>query len=155
MGDIDHGIDREPVVVAAVVTSHAKVLIARRNDGQPPWTFIAGRIEPGESAADTAVREAQEETGLRVCAGGIIGRRIHPRTGRAMVYVSARPTHGTDVFVGDTAELAEVRWVTFAEVDELMGGTIYEPVRAHLRNTLTDGTDLKPGRGLFRRSRRT
>jgi hypothetical protein len=64
-----------------------------------------------------------------------------------MVYVSARPTHGTDVFVGDTAELAEVRWVTFAEVDELMGGTIYEPVRAHLRNTLTDGTDLKPGRG--------
>ena len=101
----------EPVV-AAIVTSRAGVLIARRNDGKPPWTFIAGKIEPGESPADAAVREVKEETGLRIRAGGIIGRRVHPATGRTMVYMAARPTHGTDVFVGDPEELAEVRWVT-------------------------------------------
>jgi len=127
----------EPVV-AAIVTSHAGVLIARRNDGKPPWTFIAGKIEPGESPADAAVREAKEETGLRIRAGGIIGRRVHPRTGRTMVYMAARPTHGTDVFVGDTEELAEVRWVTLDEADELMGGTIFEPVRAHLAKMLCE-----------------
>jgi 8-oxo-dGTP pyrophosphatase MutT (NUDIX family) len=141
--DEEEGIVTEPStvpepepVVAAIVTSHAGVLIARRNDGKPPWTFIAGKIEPGESPADAAIREVKEETGLRIRAGGIIGRRVHPKTGRTMVYMAARPTHGTDVFVGDPEELAEARWVTPEEADELMSGTMYEPVRDHLRQVL-------------------
>jgi hypothetical protein len=40
------------------------------------------------------------------------------------------------VFVGDKDELAEVRWVSLAQADELMSGMIYEPVRKHLRQTL-------------------
>jgi 8-oxo-dGTP pyrophosphatase MutT (NUDIX family) len=126
-------------VVAAIVTSQAGVLIARRNDGKPPWTFIAGEIEPGESPADAAVREVKEETGLRIRSGGVIGRRVHPRTGRTMVYMAARPTHGTSAFVGDTEELAEVRWVSPAEADELMSGQIFEPVRQHLKQTFKNG----------------
>jgi 8-oxo-dGTP pyrophosphatase MutT (NUDIX family)/DNA-binding transcriptional regulator YhcF (GntR family) len=129
----------EPVpIVAAIVTSQLGVLVARRNDGKPPWTFIAGEIEPGESPADAAVREVKEETGLRIRSGRVIGRRVHPQTSRTMVYMAARPTHGTDAFVGDDQELAEVRWVTLAQADELMGGTIYEPVRSHLKKALHD-----------------
>lgn len=127
----------EPVpVVAAIVTSHEGVLMGRRNDNKPPWTFIAGEIEPGESPADAAVREVKEEAGLRIVAGGVIGRRVHPKTGRTMVYMAAQPTHGTEVFVGDEDELAEVRWISLAEADELTGGTIFEPVRQHLRRML-------------------
>ncbi len=106
--------------------------MARRNDGRPPWTFIAGEIEPGERPADAAIREVEEETGLRVQSGDVIGRRIHPQTGREMIYVAAWPVHGTDVFVGDEEDLAEVRWVSVAQADELMAGTIFEPVRTHL-----------------------
>jgi 8-oxo-dGTP pyrophosphatase MutT (NUDIX family)/DNA-binding transcriptional regulator YhcF (GntR family) len=120
-------------IVAAIVTSDLGVLVARRNDGKPPWTFIAGEIEPGESPADAAVREVKEETGLRIRSGRVLGRRVHPRTGRTMVYMAARPTHGTDAFVGDDQELAEVRWVSLGQADELMGGTIFEPVRNHLK----------------------
>ena len=123
-------------VVAAIVTSSKGVLVARRQDGKPPWTFIAGEIEPGESPADAAVREVKEETGLRVTAGTVIGRRVHPKTGRTMVYIAATPTHGTDAFVGDEEELAEVRWVGLEEADELMGGTIFEPVHEHLKRML-------------------
>jgi 8-oxo-dGTP pyrophosphatase MutT (NUDIX family) len=123
-------------VVAAIVTSARGVLVGKRNDGKPPWTFIAGKIEPGESPADAAVREVKEETGLRIRAGTVIGRRFHPSTGRPMVYIAARPTHGTEIFVGDEDELAEVRWVSLAEADELMSGMIFEPVRRHLRYTL-------------------
>jgi 8-oxo-dGTP pyrophosphatase MutT (NUDIX family) len=126
-------------VVAAIVTSPRGVLIARRNDGKPPWTCIAGEIEPGESPADAAVREVKEETGLRVTAGGVIGRRVHPKTGRTMVYMAARPTHGTDAFVGDEDELAEIRWVDLREADELMGGMIFEPVHDHLSQVLPEG----------------
>jgi len=123
-------------IVAVVVTSHLGVLVARRNDGKPPWTFIAGEIEPGEDPADAAAREVSEETGLRVGATGVIGRRVHPQTGREMVYLAARPTHGTEAVVGDEEELAEVRWVDLAHADELMGGTIFEPVRGYLRGIL-------------------
>ena len=48
-------------MVAAIVASRLGVLVARRNDGQPLWTFIAGEIEPGENPADAAVREVREE----------------------------------------------------------------------------------------------
>jgi 8-oxo-dGTP pyrophosphatase MutT (NUDIX family)/transcriptional regulator with XRE-family HTH domain len=125
-------------VVAAIVTSDLGVLVGRRNDGKPPWTFIAGEVEPGERAEDAAIREVKEETGLRVTAGQIIGERVHPKTGRTMIYMAAAPTHGTDVFVGDSEELAEVRWVSLAEADELLPG-MYEPVRDYLAATIGEG----------------
>jgi HAD superfamily hydrolase (TIGR01509 family) len=137
-------------VVATIVTSHAGVLVVRRNDGKPPWTFIAGEIEPGESPSDAAIREVKEETGLHIRAGEVIGRRVHPRTGRTMVYIAAQPTHGLNAFVGDIEELAEVRWVSLAEADELMGGQIFESVRQHLQRSLSteNGGDLAGRSGL-------
>jgi 8-oxo-dGTP diphosphatase len=123
-------------IVAAIVTSARGVLVGRRNDGKPPWTFIAGEIEPGERAEDAAVREVKEETGLLVAAGEVVGERVHPKTHRRMIYMTAAPTHGTSVFVGDEAELAEVRWVGLAEADELLPG-MFEPVRAHLVRVLS------------------
>ena len=129
--------DQQPVV-AAIVTSDLGVLVGRRNDGKPPWTFIAGEQDAvkDENPADTAVREVKEETGLRVTAGEIIGERVHPKTGRTMIYIAAAPIRGTDIFVGDEDELAEVRWVSLAEADELMGGMIFEPVHEHLEREL-------------------
>jgi 8-oxo-dGTP pyrophosphatase MutT (NUDIX family) len=131
--------EKQPVV-AAIVTSHLGVLVGRRNDGKPPWTFIAGEIEPGESQADAAIREVKEETGLLVHAGKHeIGRRVHPKTGRTMIYLACSPTQGTDVFVGDEDELAEVRWITLAQVDELMGkANVFPPVYEHLAKTLSE-----------------
>ena len=126
-----------PAIVAAIVTSALGVLVGRRNDGKPPWTFIAGEVEPGESPEDAAVREVKEETGCLVRVGEIIGERDHPATGRHMIYMAAHPTHGTDVFVGDEAELAEVRWVGLAEADDLLPG-MYGPVRDYLARTLGD-----------------
>lgn len=123
-------------VVAAIVTSELGVLVGRRNDGKPPWTFIAGEIEPGESPADAAIREVKEETGLVANYSQIIGRRVHPKTGRTMIYLACGPAEGTDVFVGDPEELAEVRWISLREADELLPG-MFEPVHAYLTQKLT------------------
>jgi 8-oxo-dGTP pyrophosphatase MutT (NUDIX family) len=124
-------------VVAAIVTSHLGVLAGKRNDGKPPWTFIAGEIEPGEAQVDAAIREVKEETGLEVRAGHHeIGRRVHPKTGRTMIYLACTPVRGTDVFVGDEDELSEVRWLSLAEADELLPG-MFEPVREHLGRVIS------------------
>lgn len=127
----------EQPIATAIVTSPLGVLVGRRNDGKPPWTFIAGEVEPGESPADAAEREVKEETGLEVEAGQVIGERVHPKTGRTMIYMAARPVRGTKVIVGDEKELAEVRWVSLAEADELMAAYgMFEPVRDYLASTI-------------------
>jgi 8-oxo-dGTP pyrophosphatase MutT (NUDIX family) len=129
------------MVAAAIITSRPGVLVGRRRDGHPPWTFPAGKIEPGQSPEDAAVRETLEETGLRVRATGVIGSRIHPRTGVRIVYVAATPMAVTEVRIrealADSAasadgELTAVRWVGLAEAGELMGD-MAEAVRQHLR----------------------
>jgi 8-oxo-dGTP pyrophosphatase MutT (NUDIX family) len=124
-----------PLVVAAIVTSDLGVMVGRRVDGKPPWTFIAGEIEPGESPADAAVREVKEETGLEIEVTDRLGRRKHPKTGRMMIYLAGRPVRGTDVFVGDSRELAEVRWLSLGEAIELMPG-MHGPARVYLEHEL-------------------
>ncbi len=127
-----------PSVMVAIVTSIEGVLIGRRNDGSPPWTFVAGKNELHETPADTIVREVKEETGLLIRAQDTIGERVHPKTGRHLVYVAARPA-GRDrrIWVGDPEELAEVKWATLHEVYDLMPD-LFPPVRAHLERVLRD-----------------
>jgi 8-oxo-dGTP diphosphatase len=134
---IDPNAPLRPPIVAAIVTSKKGVLVERRHDGRPLWTFPAGEAEPGESPADTAIRETKEECELQIVVSHVIGERNHPKTGRHMIYLAARPYHGTVVNNGDESELAEVRWVTLAELDDLMGaGNIFEPVHEHLVRTI-------------------
>jgi len=55
-------------VVAAVVIRPQGVLLCQRPDGvHLPllWEFPGGKIDPGESAAEAAVREVAEEIGLQ------------------------------------------------------------------------------------------
>jgi hypothetical protein len=47
-----------------------------------------------------------------------------------VIHVAAPPTRGTDVFVADEDEVAEVN-----EADQLLPG-MFEPVREHLTRTL-------------------
>jgi ADP-ribose pyrophosphatase YjhB (NUDIX family)/transcriptional regulator with XRE-family HTH domain len=127
-----------PPVVAAIVTSPKGVLITARKDGKPPWGFVTGEAEPGEDAEDAAIREVKEETGLEVRVTSQLGERDHPGTGRHMIYIAARPVRGTKVFVGDEAELAEVRWASLDEAEELLPG-MFPLVRDYLAAVLPDG----------------
>ena len=127
-------------IATAIVTSELGVLVGQRRDGRPPWTFISGEVEPGESPAFAAGREVKEEATLNVEVGDLIGERDHPKTGRHMYYLAATPTHGTEIFVGDDDELADVRWVSLTEAEELMKDFgMFGPVREHLARELGEG----------------
>jgi 8-oxo-dGTP pyrophosphatase MutT (NUDIX family) len=134
-GITDPAAPLRPAIIAAIVTSKPGVLVERRHDGRPLWTFPAGEAEPGEAPIDTAIRETKEETGLEIRVSHAIGERDHPVTGRHMIYLAARPYHGTEVRNNDEAELAEVRWAALGELDDLMP-EMFAPVRAHLERVL-------------------
>jgi 8-oxo-dGTP diphosphatase len=55
-------------VVAAVIERAGRILIGqRRNIGQHPlkWEFPGGKVEPGETPEAAAIRELEEELGIR------------------------------------------------------------------------------------------
>jgi excisionase family DNA binding protein len=128
---------RQPIV-AVIATCPDGVLITKRRDRIPPYGFLTGEIEPGESPADAAVREAKEEAGLHIRAGETLAERIHPETKRLIYYVAATPVHGTKVSVHDDRELTWVGWLSLAEAVARLeaGGGMYEPVRAYLARAL-------------------
>lgn len=125
-----------PVVALAVITGPRGVLLSKRTDRTPPWSFIGGEVESGEEAMQAAVREVREETGAEAMAAELIGRRTHPATGREVAYVACRLADpAAEVSVSDTAELAEVRWADLGDARLLMPN-LFAPVDAYLARVL-------------------
>ena len=122
-----------PPIAAAIIVHDGRVLMVRRKvaEGELSWQFPAGEVEPGESADDAAVRETSEETGLTVRASELLGQRIHPSTGRTMLYVACQVVSGT-ARVADPDELAEVAWCDRAALTAYVPQPLYEPVQQYL-----------------------
>jgi 8-oxo-dGTP diphosphatase len=101
----------EPPIAAAIIVSGGRVLLVRRRvaEGELSWQFPAGKVEPGESAEEAAIREASEEAGVVVQAVRLLGERVHPETGRRIVYVICELLSGT-AFPAAEDEVAEVAW---------------------------------------------
>ncbi|MCO1657519.1 NUDIX hydrolase [Pseudonocardia humida] len=54
---------------------HRLLLVQRANEpGRGQWSLPGGRVEPGETDQQALVREMEEETGLSVEPGPLIGR---------------------------------------------------------------------------------
>src|ERR1700721_2907530 len=67
--------------VGAVVTDgHGRLLLIQRGHepGKGLWSLPGGRVEPGETDAEGLVREMEEETGLTVEPGRLIGQVDRP-----------------------------------------------------------------------------
>lgn len=67
-------------IAVAVVERDGSFLIGQRPAGKPLagyWEFPGGHVEDGETAAEAAIRECWEETGLRVTVVGQYSDRQH------------------------------------------------------------------------------
>ena len=64
-----------PLAGSSVVLRNelGQVLCVRQNYGRHRWGLPGGGVDPGESPAQTAIREAFEETGLEVTLDGLVG----------------------------------------------------------------------------------
>jgi 8-oxo-dGTP diphosphatase len=86
------------------------------------WTVPKGKLEPAESHVQAALREVEEETGLRCVAGPELGstsyrdRRNRPKVVR---YWAMTPVGGR---FQPSAEVDEIRWVP---IDDAAGALTY------------------------------
>lgn len=84
------------------------------------WTLPKGKLEPGESDQEGAIREVEEETGLRGVIEGRVGavsyRDRHGRPKR-VVYYLMRSNSGE---FEPNDEVDELRWLTLDEAQRLL-----------------------------------
>lgn len=125
------------VAVAAIIDDDDRVLMIWRYrfvPGRFGWELPGGIVEEGESGAEAAAREAEEETGWRPVAPlrflltfqpmvGMVDSPHELFTGRGAEHVSSPPS--------DAAEAARIAWIPLSEIpgmierDELLGaGTL-------------------------------
>jgi 8-oxo-dGTP pyrophosphatase MutT (NUDIX family) len=116
----------EPVVRAAggVVARPRKdgateVLLVHRPK-YDDWAFPKGKALPGESDEDCALREVEEETGLRCILEHELPTTVYrdQRGRRKVVRYWAMRAPGDDVQPGD--EVDEARWLSLEQADALL-----------------------------------
>ena len=103
------------LVVGVAVFRDGRLLVARRT--RPAelaglWELPGGKVESGESLADAAARELDEELGLQITVGARVpgefdlGNRLFMR----VVLAVPGPDALDEVTLGDTHD--QIRWVT-------------------------------------------
>ena len=96
-----------------------KVLVIHR-PRYDDWSFPKGKLDPGESHRQAALREVEEETGFRCRTGDELPEaRYADRKGRPkrVRYWSMEPIEGE---FATNDEVDEVRWLSLDEAAELL-----------------------------------
>jgi 8-oxo-dGTP diphosphatase len=106
-------------VVGAAIVHEGRCLVAQRGPTMSlsgKWEFPGGKVDPGEAPEIALVREIEEELGVQIAVGPLLGRgsaQVRSRVIELDVY-AATITVGTVTL----REHAQVRWAT---TDELLG----------------------------------
>lgn len=113
-----------------------KVLVVHR-ERYDDWSFPKGKLDPGETHHGAALREVEEETGLRCKTGGELPEvRYRDRKGRPkrVRYWSMEAVDGS---FEPNAEVDEVRWLS---LDDARATLTY----AHDQAVLDGLVELQP-----------
>jgi acetyl-CoA carboxylase carboxyl transferase subunit beta len=104
--------DRLPDAASVALIDHDKVLLIQRNRApyHGLWTLPGGRLEPGETPEEAAVREIREELGLTCYRLMPVCRMWLGPDRRFLLQVFA--TEAFEGVVVPSAEIADYRWVT-------------------------------------------
>ena len=128
------------VGVACVVTRAGRVLLIRRqgSHGAGTWSTPGGHLDFGETPAACAIRETEEETGVRVSRVEFLAvtNDIFADLGKHYITVWMRgEANDGDAQIRDTAEVAEVGWFEpdalptplFLSLENLLAGRCFPP----------------------------
>ena len=107
-------------MVVVVRKADKYLLVHERKHGQT-WYLPAGRVEPGETLPDAALRETEEETGVAIALDGIIRveHRLIPDAARVRVIFTGHAVDDRPPKSAADAHSLEARWVTLDEAAQL------------------------------------
>jgi len=128
-------------VALALVDVEGRWLVSRRAPGRNfagLWEFPGGKIEPGETPAQAAVREVAEETGLEVSPLGGLGQVTTEHNGQTIVLHLIRCGARAGVPRVCSSAIDAVRFVTLSEVADLPMPPANATVIARLRASGAD-----------------
>ena len=113
-----------------IVVRDGRVLLVHRAK-YDDWAFPKGKLDAGESWEEAAVREVEEETGLRCELGPYVGSTHYPvpQGEKEVRYYRM----SSDDEAHPQNEIDELRWVAFDEARELL---TYDYDRVLLRSRL-------------------
>ncbi|ANH38135.1 Diadenosine hexaphosphate hydrolase [Nocardioides dokdonensis FR1436] len=124
---------RDVHAAGAVVFRPGREVLLVHRERYDDWSFPKGKVDPGEHPVATAVREVEEETGLRVSLGRPLPSHRYPnaRAMKTVHYWTGRVVGADDVSGFEpNAEISDVRWVP---VDEAAALLSYERDQALLQ----------------------
>lgn len=110
-----------PSVGVVITDDQGRLLLTKRSvePAKGEWCLPGGFIEMGEDPLDTVVRETEEETGLKVIPGEIIGAhsKINGYHGDVVIIGFNAEVTGGELMAGDDAD--EVRYFGLDELPPL------------------------------------
>jgi ADP-ribose pyrophosphatase YjhB (NUDIX family) len=130
--DAPSGAGRVPQAGGLVVRDdddRVAVLLVRAKKDPRVWVFPKGHIEPGESAAEAAVREVEEEAGVVAELLGPIGAPQEFQSGKEQVSVQYFLMRARSE--SPSSEGREKRWFP---VDEALRALSFEDARQLVRD---------------------
>ena len=130
------------LAAGAVVLRKGRVLLVHRPT-YDDWSFPKGKLDRGEVAPAAAVREVEEETGLRVRLGVPLARQSYPNGPRTKVvdYWVGRVVGDHDVSgYLVNSEIDEVAWI---DPDKARRQLTYTRDRRTLREALAAGRSTR------------
>jgi 8-oxo-dGTP diphosphatase len=108
----------DPLKAAGGLVVRDRCVLVVHRPKYDDWAFPKGKLEDGETWEEAALREVEEETGLRAALGAYAGSTHYPfREGTKEVRYY-RMTAAGDARAQN--EVDEVRWVTAEEADALL-----------------------------------
>ena len=111
----------DPVVIMLIVCGD-RTLLGRSPDWPPTmFSCLAGFVEPGETLAAAAQREAEEEASVTIDRVTFLMSQPWPFPSSLMIGLLAEAPDPD--FAVDGVELAEARWFSRDEVPRLLDGT--------------------------------
>jgi 8-oxo-dGTP diphosphatase len=102
-----------------LVERDGRVLLVHR-PRYDDWTFPKGKLDPGESFEDAALREVEEETGVRCTLGRELPSIRYEVNGRPKLVRYWVMTPAADLGFAPNDETDELRWVTPDEARALL-----------------------------------
>ena len=116
----------EILAAGAVVARRGQEVLLVHRPKYDDWSFPKGKVDPGEHVTAAAVREVEEETGLRVRLGPPLGpQRYTVQNGQSRVkhvrYWAARAVGSDDVSTYKANdEIDKVAWVPIEDAERLL-----------------------------------